>query len=672
MPAILVGPGEPALTRGVRRTGWRLLIAASPLLVLLSCSSVQESPQVIASPPDNSAKTFRLWEESTRDLADDLMEEAQRLQGEGRADEAISMSDEAVCVVLETPPGYSPEERYLDYLAELIDEANEIEAALQGLDDEFEDAEEFVSLPPIDLLVEERIVEIPEDESPLPPSDFPLILNSTVERFLEAMVSSGEYHRRIETGLSRAGNYLPMIRPRFAAAGLPEDLSYLPLIESAFSVKAYSRARALGMWQFISSTGRHYGLDVGSLVDERRDPELATDAAVAYLSDLYDQFNDWYLALAAYNSGSGNVRRAIRRSGSRDFWVLRRYLPRETRNYVPAFIASVIVAKRPEKYGFTAPINKDWEFETIEIPDALDLQFLAKESGIPLDELRDLNPAIRRDLTPARSTTVLRLPPGTTAAAQNALISTPQDKWAPRMIHTVRSGDSLYSIARRYGSSVSAIRQANALRGSLIRPGQNLIVPRFGTEIKTASRQPQRSADSGVYIVQRNDTLWDIASGFSVSVDNLCSANGLSRRDVIRPGQRLNIPDGASTYTPPARQPASRDSGATHTVRSGDTLSDIANTYSVSVSALKRANGLRSSRIYPGKVLRIPAAVEKPAPQRATVEPGTYKVQKGDTLYDIARRFGVSISDLRHENGLKTSRIYPGEVLRIPRSEAKS
>jgi membrane-bound lytic murein transglycosylase D len=654
------------------RASWRSLIVVAPALLLAACSTTQEPSHDVGIVADNSAKTYRLWEESTRDFADDLMEEAQRLQGEGRGDEAIAVTDEALCAVLETPAGYSSEGRYLDYLAELIDEANEIEAALQPIDDDIEDTEALALLPPIDLFVDDIAVDTSVADSLLPPSDFPLILNSTVERFLEAMVSSGEYHRRIGTGLSRAGTYLPMIRSRFAAAGLPQDLSYLPLIESAFSVKAYSRARAHGMWQFISSTGRHYGLDVGSLVDERRDPELSTAAAVAYLSDLHDQFNDWYLALAAYNSGSGNVRRAIRRSGSRDFWILRRYLPRETRNYVPAFIASVIVAKKPEKYGFTAPVDKPWNFETIEVPDALDLQFLSKESGIPLDELRELNPAIRRDLTPARSTTNLRLRPGMTASAERVLTSTPRDQWAPRMIHTVRSGDSLYAIARKYGSSVSAIRQANALRGSLIRPGQNLIVPRFGTEMRAASNQPQRSADGGVYIVQRNDTLWDIANGFSVSVDSLCAANGLSRRDVIRPGQRLNIPDGVTIYIPPARQQAETESRATHTVRPGDTLSDIASDYNVSVSALKRANGLRSSRIYPGKDLRIPAPVERSTPERAAVEPGTYKVQKGDTLYDIARRFGVSISDLRRANGLRTSRIYPGDVLRIPSSEAKS
>jgi LysM repeat protein len=240
------------------------------------------------------------------------------------------------------------------------------------------------------------------------------------------------------------------------------------------------------------------------------------------------------------------------------------------------------------------------------------------------------------------------------------------------MIHTVRSGDSLYSIARKYGSSVSAIRQANALRGSLIRPGQNLIVPRFGTEMRAGSNQPQRSADGGVYIVQRNDTLWDIANGFSVSVNSLCTANGLSQRDVIKPGQRLTIPDGASTYVAPARQQTLKVRGTSHTVRAGDTLSEIASAYNVSVSSLKRANGLRTSRIYPGKELLIPTPVEKSTPERTVVGRGTYKVQKGDTLYDIARRFGISTSELRRANGLRTSRIYPGDVLRIPSSQAKS
>jgi membrane-bound lytic murein transglycosylase D len=199
-----------------------------------------------------------------------------------------------------------------------------------------------------------------------------------------------------------------------------------------------------------------------------------------------------------------------------------------------------------------------------------------------------------------------------------------------------------------------------------------LIVPRFGTTV-TYAQQPQRVADGGTYVVQRNDTLWDIAQGFSVSLDSLCAANGISRHDVIRPGQRLNIPDGATMRTPTRTSRESlKLSGSTHTVRTGDTLYDIARDYQVSVNDLKRANGLRSSRIYPGKELKIPATTRPSTPAQTNLEKGTYRVQKGDTLYDIARRFGVSISELRRANDLRTSRIYPGDVLRIPTPEAKS
>ena len=659
------------MNRFVRRSTGRLLCFGASALIAAACSSSPKPSTQLTTAAEYHPESYVDWEELTRERADAFMASAQQLQAEGRPQEAITRADEALCEVLAIPPGYQPRPEYLDYLAELIDEANEIEASILPVNWVLDTTEELVILPPIDLFVDERPGETVIEVGQLPPSDFPLILNPTVESFLEAMSGTSEYHRRIEVGLVRAGAYLPMIRAELADAGLPEDLSYLPLIESAFSLTAYSRARAHGMWQFISSTGRHYDLEIGSLVDERRDPVRSTEAAVAYLGDLYDEFNDWYLALAAYNSGSGNVRRAVRRSGSNDFWVLRRYLPRETRNYVPAFIASVIVAKNPAQYGFTPPQETPWNYDHIEVPDALDLQFMASNSGIPLDDLRELNPAIRRDLTPARGTTTLRLPPGTAADAQAVLDENPRDKWAPRMIHVVREGENLYVIARRYGSSVSAIRQANGLRGSLIRPGQSLVVPRFGATTQVARQQPLRTGNDGSYVVQRNDTLWDIARGFSISVDSLCAANGLSRNQVIRPGQRLTIPDGASRPAPTRVATRQNSIASTHTVRSGDTLYDIAVANGVTSTALRRANGLSSSRIYPGKVLRIPAPVDKPAPARTASAPNTYRVRKGDTLSDIARRFGVSTTALRRANGLSTSRIYPGDVLHIPTTQAK-
>jgi membrane-bound lytic murein transglycosylase D len=649
---------------------WSLAALAVVLAALVGCASNPPAPATPTLDHEASGRnSFLEWRETTQVITDDLLAEARRLADLGDDAAALDRIDEALCTVLDPPAEFADDPAYLDYVAHLLAAAEELELSLAREPDDPGETREIVALPPI------LIPEAPsdpvgiDDGSGLPASDYPLVLNSTVNSFLEAMTGDGEYRRRIETGLERSGDYLPMIRDKFEAAGLPEDISYLPLIESAFSVKAYSRARAHGMWQFMSATGRHYGLAVGSLVDERRDPVRSTEAAVAYLSDLHDEFDDWHLALAAYNSGAGNVRRAIRRSGSRDFWTLKRYLPRETRNYVPAFIASVIIAKNPEKWGFPVPDEKPWSYDRIEVPDALDLQFLADRTTLTVDELRQLNPAIRRDLTPANRVTSLWLPDGEGAAVADVLATTPRSEWAPRMLHTVRRGESLSTIAARYGSSVGAIRQANGIRGSLIHPGQSLIVPRFGV----ASPEPvARRADNGTYVVQSNDTLWDIARAFGVSVDSLCAANGLGKRDVIRPGQRLDLPDGSST--PPTQNGSpSGDWTGSYRVRSGDTLSGIAARFGVSVRELKHNNGLSSSRIYPGNTLLVPGGSVATTTGGSAGADGavtTYRVRKGDTLYDIARQFGVSVSELRRFNGLASSRIYPGDVLRIPKRQA--
>lgn len=650
-----------------------LLLAASALLPL-SCASTGEQPQ--AAPA--AAVDHRAWEEATRTRADEAMAEAQRLFGEGDAAAALDMADEALCEVFAVPPGYQIRDTYLDYLADLIDEAADIEASLQQFEEEQVVPEELAVLPPVDTLDVAAEVEEALEDGGIPESDFPLLLNPSVEGFLSAMTSQGEFHHRIALGLERSGTYLPMIRARFAAAGLPVDLSYLPLIESAFSLTAYSRARAHGMWQFISSTARHYGLEVGAMIDERRDPVLSTDAAIAYLKDLHGEFNDWYLALAAYNSGAGNVRRAIRRSGSEDFWILRSHLPRETRDYVPAFIASVIVAKRPASFGFSPPDERPWEYDTLEVPDALDLQFLASGSGIPLEELRALNPAVRRDLTPARVTTSLRLPAGTRDRAAAVLDGSPRSEWAPRTIHVVRSGDSLHAIARRYGSSVEEIRQANGLRGSLIHPGQELTVPRYGSQVAAADARDYAINGDGTYVVRRGDTLWEIARALDLSVDSLRAVNGLSANAVIRPGQSLRLP-GRSGSAPAAAGAATKAAASdretapdavSYVVRSGDTLSGIASRHRTSVASLKKLNGLSSSRIRPGDVLLIPGHSKVSGDSQEAVGELTYRVRRGDTLYAIARRHGVSVSDLTKANGLNGTRIRPGDLLRIPRAQA--
>lgn len=549
------------------------------------------------------AATDTGWEEAARRHAESLLDESRSLAAEGRNEEALARIDEAICVALELPAGRATSPDHLDWVARLITEADVLEDDLALITENAAEGE-LVDLPPIEGLP----TAIARDDgtgSLLPSSDFPLELNPTVLKFVDVMSASGEYQNRIARGLGRAGTYLPMIREKLATAGLPEDLAYLPLIESAFSTTAYSRAKAHGLWQFIAGTGRRYGLAVGSLLDERRDPELSTDAAIAYLKDLYLEFGDWNLALAGYNSGEGNVRRAIQRSGSRDFWTLQNHLPKETRNYVPAFMASVIVAKQPERFGFPPIAEDDWTYDRVVVGDPLDLQFLARELDLEVADVRELNPAIRLDLTPAGRDTAIRLPAGYGTRAEQVLASTPTSQWAPRTMYTVRKGDTLSVIARHHGSTVSDIRQANGLHSTLIHPGQTLIVPRAGTASNAPVEQvQQRVAHGDTYVVQRNDTLWQIARSFGTSVDRLCAANGLSPRRPIRPGQRLTVPGGQPAA---ATTPAWTGSGpATYTVRRGDTLFEIARRFGISVSQLQQANGLRGSRINPGDVLQIP------------------------------------------------------------------
>jgi membrane-bound lytic murein transglycosylase D len=494
----------------------------------------QPTPESVATTGQDG--THWAWERATRERADLIVVEAQTLADDGDLEAALSRLAEAEALVRDTPPDYVRREQWHAYLADLETEAARL-AARFGPEDDLTDDTDRSDLPELPDVERHELVWSADG---LPPSDYPLVRNPTVERFLDAFTRPGEYRTRIQRGLERCGPFLPMIRDELARAGVPQDLAWLPLIESSFSLTATSRARAHGMWQFMASTGRHYGLRIDGLVDERRDPVLATRAAARYLADLYRQFDDWHLALAAYNSGAGNVRRAIRRTGSRDFWTLQRRLPRETRSYVPAFIASVIVAADPARFELPAPVLEPWSLVPLEIPEPLDLAVLAEHMQTDIGTLRRSNPALRRELTPAGRPTVLWLAPEDAETARRVLAELPRSEWAPRMVYTVRSGDTLSGIASRHGSSVAAIRAANGLRGSLIRPGQELIVPRFGLE--TPSEPVRREAPEGTYVVRAADTLWDIARSFGVRVALLCEANGIGPDDPIFPGQRLRIP----------------------------------------------------------------------------------------------------------------------------------
>ena len=363
--------------------------------------------------------------------------------------------------------------------------------------------------------------------------DLPIELNDAV------LSCIGLYEGRLrdwfQEALSRGQKYLPGIRRTFAEEGIPQDLAYVALVESAFKTNAYSRARAKGVFQFISATGKRYGLAVDWWVDERSDPEKATRAAARYLKDLYRLFGDWNLALAGYNAGEGKVLRGMARYRKQDYWGLRktRALRPETKNYVPLVHAAIVVAKSPERYGFVVEKDTLPEWEAVAVKGAYDLRVASDCVGEPVETLRALNPELRRLATPADRSYDLRVPPGRGETLRQCLAELPADKRVAYRKHVVRRGQTLTSIARANGVSAQAIAEANLLVPQRrLRPGTELVipVPAKRARVVTARREASkgsRDADHVRYRIRRGDTLSSIAAEHGATVRQLQAWNGL-------------------------------------------------------------------------------------------------------------------------------------------------
>jgi len=353
-----------------------------------------------------------------------------------------------------------------------------------------------------------------------------------------------------EEAYMRSGFYREMILEELRKEGLPDELCWLPLIESWFKVKALSKARALGLWQFIPSTGYRFGLKRDRWIDERMDPLKSTRAAVRYLTELHSFFGDWTTALAAYNCGEIRVQNVIRTQRIDyldNFWDLYRQLPYETARFVPRFIAAVLIIKNPEKYGMRLPDPyPPLRFETIRVSHPFKLSALASSLGIDAAELTFLNPELRFDSTPDYSYE-LCVPAGCGEKALLALSNIP--RWIPPeaeyIWHYVRRGETLSTIAQRYRTTVSAIARANGLRSvNIIRPGQRLKIP--GRSAIASSRQVQQSTalppgEKTTYIVQQGDTLYGIARKFAMNLNEFLSLNSLSSDATIYPGQKVFV-----------------------------------------------------------------------------------------------------------------------------------
>lgn len=306
----------------------------------------------------------------------------------------------------------------------------------------------------------------------------PVVENDRVRYFVDFF--SGKKRKFFETALARSGKYNPMMSTILQEEGLPEDLVYLSLIESGFSPHAFSRSKAVGPWQFIQSTGLRYGLKINGWVDERKDPVKSTRAAAAYLKDLHLQFGEWFLAAAAYNAGERKVEQAMQRSKTDDFWRLsqKTYLKSETRNYVPKFIAAVLIASAPERFGFGGILYESpLDYDEVTIKGSLWLEAIAKMANSTVKAIKELNPALLRNITPPHEDGfALRLPAGSRDTFVQAYDLLP-DSAKPKMItHKVKKGETLLAIARRYSQQVTQLMDLNGLKSRQLRVGQDLIV----------------------------------------------------------------------------------------------------------------------------------------------------------------------------------------------------
>ena len=506
-------------------------------------------------------------------------------------------------------------------------------------------------------------------------------LHPRVDRQIEWYRNNPEYLERLA---QRARPYLAYIVREVEKKGLPAEFALLPVVESAFKVYAYSRAGASGLWQFMPSTGRLYGLKQNWWYDGRRDVVASTHAALNYLTKLLRDFDgDRLLAVAAYNWGEGNVRRAMARNRARgkatDVWSLK--LPRETRVHVSRLLAIAAVVGDPDRYGVVLESIPDrMQFEPVALEGQIDLSVAADLAGITLDEIYALNPGFGRWATDPGGPHLLQLPRNAVERFRMNLA-----QYSPRnrrnwIRHDIARGDTLGGIANRYRTTVAVLKDVNRLSSDRIHAGRHLMVPAStrNRDARRLSRTMRARLDASgpldptnsTYRVRHGDNLWLIARNHGMSTAQLAAWNGLSIKTVIHPGQRLTVNrrDNGSIPASPKRNAESSKGSASaviHVVKNGDTLSGIAQRHGTTALELAEFNRIKKSAILrPGQRLHvIPAAYAKAPVGRESIR---YRVKRGDSLWEISRQFGVSVASLREWNRLsKGELLMPGRELDV-------
>ncbi|HTO92413.1 MAG TPA: LysM peptidoglycan-binding domain-containing protein [Candidatus Sulfotelmatobacter sp.] len=609
-----------------------LLLAALALAPLWAGPS---RAQVLAAAPADSTRAPRLGELRS------AYQRAWKLKHDGRPELALQA---AIQSLIEIEADLSADPNATERL-ELVD----LQSRFEGLRDVAR--HDWESQPPVEPgnEADERVLNAPAVEELQPQ------FNTDVYRWIEFFTGNGR--STFERWLKRSGRYMSLFRTILQREGLPPDLVHLVFVESGFNLNARSVSHAVGPWQFVRSSARLFGLDVNQWVDERKDPEKSTVAAARYLKHLYSIFGDWPLALASYNAGEGTILRAIKSQGTTNYWDLK--LPRQTEDYVPQFMAVLAISRDPVKYGFDdVELDDPMEFDEVALKGAVDLRSVARLAECGVDELKELNPAVVRHALPGKDgITTVRVPRGKGELISSKLQAGASIPLADVTVrHRVRSGETLQAIANQYHVSAQALARANGIgRKRPLRRGMVLAVPasrdldapllvdasdpRASTsyvpprELKVPAQLSGQSTAEGrtTHVVHRGETLASIADQYGCSASDIRRWNHLSTT-YLRRGTRLKIRSSAADSAgveaaaadsaqiaglkaPPKRRHHSRsrqtsaiaDDGSPHVVvQSGDTLSDIAKRHGVSVTSLMRANGLTSSRVRAGQRLRLP------------------------------------------------------------------
>jgi len=596
-----------------------------------------------------------------------LVEAAEKALETDDEEAAAARSDEADVLTADWSPDLLKQaeiQGLLQRLKEVQEQITEEEApeAEPGL----KVPEEVVSISGDELRAELELVRSADRGATY---DYPIDLNDKVLTWVSLFSSTKRGF--MENALGRASMYLPMIRQVFAEEGVPSDLAYLAVIESGFRNEAKSRAKAVGMWQFIRSTGRIYGLSGNAWVEERRDPMKATRAAARYLKRLFELTGDWYLAASSYNAGPLTLDRAIQNMGTRNFWDLSRsrWLRTETKNYIPELCAAILVGRNPERYGLHIVSLVPYAYETVTVASMTSLTVLARCAGTETATLKILNPELLRGSTPP-GTYQLRVPPGKAMDCLRQLAHLPAGKRLDFRTYTVRKGDTLTKVARRFKLSPDDLLAANDLTERQFRAGKRVLVPPPPAialvEGDLVSRREGASALRDRPLPPLPATPRDMDNpaeapakpekSAEVPARNSPVATPLANTQMALPAP--SHPMNASSPAVPLKLPST----STLHAKPGDTLAKLARLHKVPLADLMRLNPDAVKALHPGDEVRLPeGATGSSGLSTATV----HRVQKGDTLASIARKYGADPGELKVWNHLKGNRIQVGQKLKV-------